>query len=212
MAKSEAREQKKELIPQVNKKSSTDTLTLEALIIGVLYAAGQVGRDISELRKAIGLETAQLEQMLTQIIKRLDEDPNSGLMIRQYGSKYKLLTKIEVKKALGKLIRIKNNNPLPKKVLEVLAIVAYNQPCTRQTINSIRHGDSTQAIDKLISLGFINEIGRQDAAGRPFIYEVTQEFYDLLGINDISDLPEIGSFNLQSYKNNDLFNEDYDDE
>ena len=186
-------------------------LTLEALIVGVLYSAGQTGRDISELRKAFDLDTSVLKQKIADLMKKMDADPTSGLMIRIYGSKYKLLTKVDVKKVLSKLFKIKSNNPLSKRVLEVLVVIAYNQPCTRQMISSIRGSDSSLIVEHLLELGLVREIGRQDSAGRPFIYEVTQMFYDLFGINDISQLPKVSSFNEKAYKELDLFASDYDE-
>jgi segregation and condensation protein B len=39
-------------------------------------------------------------------------------------------------------------------------------------------------------LGLVNEAGRAETPGRPYIYEVTQKFFNLFGVKSVKDLPK----------------------
>ena len=60
--------------------------------------------------------------------------------------KIDLLTKEKNHEFLAKLVDIKTRNPLTPALLETLAIIAYNQPCTRTKIEEIRNIDPTFAV------------------------------------------------------------------
>lgn len=46
-------------------------------------------------------------------------------------------------------------------------------------------------MEKLIEIGLVDEAGRSESVGKPYLYQVTQKFYDLFGLDSIKDLPEI---------------------
>lgn len=46
-------------------------------------------------------------------------------------------------------------------------------------IQAIRDKDPKPAIDSLLKLGLINEVGHAKTPGHPILYTVTQKFYDL---------------------------------
>ena len=63
--------------------------------------------------------------------------------------------------------------------LETLAIIAYNEPVTRIRLDALRGVSTSQMVRKLVAKGFVKEAGRSDAAGRPILYETTNEFFRL---------------------------------
>ena len=121
----------------------------------------------------------------------LEKDKTRGIAIKNFGEKYKFFTKETNREELSRLITIKYRNPLSQKVMETLAIIAYNQPCTKAIIEDIRGKDPTQTIQKLIDLGLVVEAGRASGPGRPLLFTVTSKFYDIFGIKNLSDLPTI---------------------
>ena len=74
--------------------------------------------------------------------------------------------------------------------MEVLAIVAYNQPITRAFIDAIRGVDSNYAVNSLIDKELIAPAGRLDAPGRPVLYATTDKFLRVFGLKTLADLPE----------------------
>lgn len=93
----------------------------------------------------------------------------------------------QVKAALG----MKRGGNLSQSLLEVLAIVAYNQPATRAYIDAVRGVDSSYALGALVEKDLIEQCGRLDAPGRPALYRTTVKFLRVFGISEIAELPTL---------------------
>ena len=76
-------------------------------------------------------------------------------------------------------------------MLEVLAVIAYNQPVTRGEIQQIRGASPDYALDRLLLRGFIEVRGRADSPGKPLQYGTTTEFLDLFNLSTVKELPEL---------------------
>jgi segregation and condensation protein B len=74
---------------------------------------------------------------------------------------------------------------------ETLAIVAYNQPVTRNKIEQIRGVESSSPVKNLMERELIAVIGREEAPGRPLLYGTTKMFLRMFGINELGDLPKL---------------------
>jgi hypothetical protein len=74
--------------------------------------------------------------------------------------------------------------------MEVLAVVAYNQPVTRSFIELVRGVDSSYAVGSLLDKGLIEAAGRLDAPGRPMLYVTTDKFLRVFGLRSLDELPE----------------------
>jgi segregation and condensation protein B len=73
--------------------------------------------------------------------------------------------------------------------MEVLAVVAYNQPVTRSFVDQVRGVDSSYAFNSLIDKALIEACGRLDAPGRPMLYVTTEKFLRVFGIRSLTELP-----------------------
>jgi segregation and condensation protein B len=89
--------------------------------------------------------------------------------------------------------RLKKTKPvkLSQSALETLAIIAYQQPVIRPTIEVIRGVDSGWVIRSLLEKGLIRIVGRKEIPGRPLIYGTTKTFLELFNLNTLSDLPTL---------------------
>ena len=83
---------------------------------------------------------------------------------------------------------------LTRAMLETLSIIAYKQPITRAEIEEIRGVSCDMMVRKLLARNLIKECGRSDAPGRPFLYEVTEEFMDTFKLVSLKELPELPDF------------------
>ena len=75
--------------------------------------------------------------------------------------------------------------------LETLAIVAYRQPCTRNTIERIRGVDSEYTIRTLLHRRLVVELGRSEAPGRPILYGTWFDFLERFGMTSLEELPPL---------------------
>ena len=85
---------------------------------------------------------------------------------------------------------IRKSGTLSTSSLEVLAIIAYNQPVTRAFVDTLRRVDSSYAVGNLLDRGLIEAKGRLDVPGRPMIYGTTSDFLRSFGLRDLSELPK----------------------
>ena len=76
--------------------------------------------------------------------------------------------------------------------LEILAIIAYRQPVTRGDIEEVRGVTVNSLILKqLEDRGWVEVIGHRETVGRPALLATTRQFLDDLGLQSLSQLPEL---------------------
>lgn len=153
----------------------------------ILFAAGYpVTRE--KLMYALSVTETELDESIG-LLKNKYKDPGAGIILVFLKDCLQLCTnekyKEEVKEALG----IKKGGNLSRSSLEVLAIVAYNQPVTKSYIENVRGVDCTYTVSSLLEKDLIENCGTLDAPGRPSLYRTTPDFLRIFGISDISELP-----------------------
>jgi segregation and condensation protein B len=85
----------------------------------------------------------------------------------------------------------KKSPHLSRAAIEVLAIVAIQQPITKRQMEKIRGSSCEQPIKKLIELGFITPVSKLDTPGKPFLFGTTNKFLEHFGLARIDDIPTI---------------------
>ncbi|MEF9985001.1 MAG: SMC-Scp complex subunit ScpB [Malacoplasma sp.] len=166
-------------------------MNYKSLIEGALFIAGKDGLELDKLKKITSLNMDDLNSVIEEMTVEYEKNASRGILLKRFNNIVKLLTKPEINKTISKTFDIKLKNPLNQSMIETLAIIAYNEPCTRTKIHDMRRTDPTMIINKLIDLSLVEEAGRSESVGKPYLYQVTKEFYDLFGINSIKELPEI---------------------
>ena len=82
--------------------------------------------------------------------------------------------------------------------METLAIIAYNEPITRGSVEELRGVDSTYIMRRLLAKGLIKEYGRSELPGRPILYKTTDDFLDYFGLASKDELPDIDTLEKNS--------------
>lgn len=75
-------------------------------------------------------------------------------------------------------------------VLDVLALVAYRQPVTKQEIDSLRGAESGTMLRQLIRRGLIAVAQRGEASKKEVAYGTTPRFLEFFGLGSLEDLPQ----------------------
>lgn len=166
-------------------------MNIKSIIEGVLFISGKEGATIDKLKKITKLDDVDLLAVIEEMTIEYERSSQRGLILKKFGDNYKLVTKPEINSIISKNFNVKLKNPLNQAMIETLAIIAYNEPCTRTQIHDMRKVDPTPTIEKLIEFGLVEEAGRSESVGKPYLYQVTKLFYDTFGINSIKELPEI---------------------
>lgn len=83
---------------------------------------------------------------------------------------------------------------LGRAAMEVLAVVAYRQPCTRADVDEIRGVDSSSTLRTLLGLQLLKILGRSEDVGRPLVYGTSDAFLRLFSLKSLAELPTLREF------------------
>lgn len=81
-----------------------------------------------------------------------------------------------------RILDTRRNAPLSPAALEVLAVIAYNQPVSRSFIEQVRGVDSSSTVTKLLDKGLIEEAAAWTWPGKPVAFQVTDTFLRVFGL------------------------------
>lgn len=155
----------------------------------VLFSGGEP-QSIDRFSQVFDITPEKVVKVMEALEKRLNEQ-KSGLELFRLDNTYQLATKAEYADYIKKMFDIRRRTPLSPAALEVLAVVAYNQPVTKSFIEQVRGVDCSGVVTTLVEKGLIEECGRLELPGKPLLYGTTKNFLRCFGINDLSELPPL---------------------
>ena len=117
------------------------------------------------------------------------EKTQSSLQIVEIGGGFKMTTRAQYAPWIEKFFTKRRNVSLSKASLEVLSIIAYQQPVTISQIDYVRGVDSAGVVRGLLKRGLATVKGRKKAPGRPLLLATTDKFLDHFGLSDLDGLP-----------------------
>ena len=132
-------------------------------------------------------ETAQ---SILKDLARDYEEGERGMTLLRLEDRWQFATRTRFKDQVKKVLETRRAAPLSPAALEVLAIIAYNQPVSRSFIEQVRGVDSSSSVSGLLEKGLIEEAGRLDLPGRPVSFRTTDVFLRCFGLKSLEDLPD----------------------
>ncbi|GAX01812.1 SMC-Scp complex subunit ScpB [Secundilactobacillus silagei] len=176
---------------------------LEAL----LFVSGESGLTVTELATLTDSMVPAVNQSLGKLNQKYASDPDSALVILKSNETVRLATKESLANTVNQYFEAPSSTGLSQASLEVLAIIAYNQPITRIEIDEIRGVQSSGTLNKLMLRQLIAESGRKKGPGRPKLYQTTDYFMDYFGLKQLTDLPPLPDAQTtgDAEQNSDLF-------
>ena len=175
-----------------------------AILEGLLFLCGDDGLSIEQAAASMDATEEYVAELFDELQKYYLQE-SRGIEIARFGEKYRFLSKAAIHDAAKKLFQTSTEAKLSNAALETLAIIAYKQPITRVEIEEIRGVGADVMLRKLVARGLIQEDGRSEAAGRPILYSVTDEFLDSFKLLSLDELPELPHFGTEETDNGELF-------
>ena len=163
---------------------------IEAKLEAMLFASGE-SVPVKRLAEVLEISETKTFSYLEELRQKYEKDKSSGIRLVLLEDSYQLCTKREYYECIRTLTEKKRKASLTNAGLEVLSIVAYNQPITRSSIEFIRGVNSDGPLNNLISAGLVEEMGRRDAPGRPILFGTSEEFLRCFNLSSISELPDV---------------------
>lgn len=184
-----------EITAQNGSDPAPDTRTdaeYHAILEACLFAAGHP-LTYEKLAEAMQIPPSRCRAMVEKYRETYNDTSvlPRGILLVTFPDSCQLCTReayaAEIKTALG----IRRGGKLSQSLLEVLAVVAYNQPTTRAFVDTVRGVDSSYAVSALLEKGLIEPCGKLEAPGRPTLYRTTADFLRVFGIDSLMELPVV---------------------
>ena len=193
-------------LPEKEKEEAEkeNRLRNRAILEGLLFITGDEGLTVKAASSAMNIKEKEVEELFEEL-QKLYTDDSHGFEIERFGETYRFLSKALVHESAKRLFSLEKETKLSNAAMETLAIIAYKQPITRVEIEEIRGVSADVMLRKLEARGLIQESGRSDAPGKPFLYTVTDEFMNTFHLTSLSELPDLPQFNQD--ENEDIFNQ-----
>lgn len=158
-------------------------------IEAILFANGS-SVEPSRIAAALEISESEAKEHLEEL-KNEYQSSNRGITIIKLKDSYQMVSVKEYAPQIRTVMDLRRNAPLSQAALEVLAVIAYNQPVTKSFVEQIRGVDCSGVIGSLTSKDLIEEKGRLELPGRPLIYGTTENFLRCFNISSIEELPPL---------------------
>lgn len=162
---------------------------LKPAIEAILFACGTPA-ELTKIAQALEIKEEKAEELLKSLMDDYSSR-KSGIKIVRLGKSYQMCTEKEYAEIIRTVLDLRRNSPLSQAALEVLAIIAYNQPVTKAFVEQIRGVDCSGVVSSLVARELIEEKGRLELPGRPLIYGPTENFLRCFNVSDVSELPPL---------------------
>lgn len=160
-------------------------------IEAILFASGEPV-PVTRIAEVIEVDLPTAKKLLAQISDDY-ESREGGIRILKLEDSYQMVSAKEFASHIRAALDIRRNQPLSQAALEVLAIIAYNQPVTRAFMEQIRGVDCSGVVSTLCEKELIEEAGRLDLPGRPIAFRTTANFLRAFGLSGLDTLPALPS-------------------
>jgi segregation and condensation protein B len=184
-----ARSEKKELTPR-----SSPLVPCEISPRSVIEALLFVGRpdhgafSSRELAAAMrGVSPGEVDAAVTELNALYDED-RTPYAIERTSSGYRLVLRVEFQRLRDKFYGTVREAKLSSATMEVLSIIAYNQPMTATRIQELRNAPNGAALSTLVRRKIVRLDRPCEAGGEPQ-YSTTERFLELFGLESLEELP-----------------------
>jgi segregation and condensation protein B len=166
-----------------------DFLKAKACIEGILFISEKPVK-ISEISKSLDMEPKIIENIISGLQQEYI-DADRGFILRKVAGGYRFYSNPSISEYIKEFVSSNIRYHLSQAALETLSIVAYRQPVTRTQVAEIRGVRTDSVIITLVDKGLLKEAGKLKEPGNPIIYKTTEKFLELLGINNLGQLPPL---------------------
>lgn len=161
----------------------------KAAIEAILFANGEP-MPADRLAELLELDSETVHRIAGDLMSEINSRMGGICMVR-LDEQYQLCTRKEYSDVIRRALDICRNTPLSQAAMEVLAIVAYNQPVTKAFVEQVRGVDCSAVMQGLVQKNLIEECGRLELPGKPLLYGTTPVFLRSFGISKLDELPPL---------------------
>jgi len=176
-------------VAQTSTAASTNPPSLPHLLEALLFVGG-VPLTAERAAAAIrGLTASQFAQAIASL-NRDYRRQGRPYFIQAQGPGFALALRPRFRPIVERLYGQTREARLSPPAIDVLALVAYRQPVTKQEIDSIRGAESGALVRQLVRRNLIAVAQRGESGRREVLYGTTARFLQLFQLSSLDDLPQ----------------------
>ncbi len=161
----------------------------KAAVEAILFASGSPVEP-EKIAQAIEMKPSQTEKLILELMDDYKKQER-GITIIKLNKSYQMVSAKKFAPEIRKVMDLRRNTPLSQAALEVLAVVAYNQPVTKAFVEQVRGVDCSGVLGSLTTKGLVEEKGRLELPGRPLLYGTTENFLRCFNLESLENLPPL---------------------
>lgn len=160
---------------------------VERIIEAILFVESEPFTAQQACEVIRGLTREQFSEILAEL-NRCYRTQGRPYRIQTRGEGYQMMLLPRFRQVLDRLYGSTRQTHLSQSARDVLALVAYRQPITRQEVESLRGADSGAVLRQLVRLGLI-AISHDEGEEREVRYTTTRQFLQMAKLRNLEDLP-----------------------
>lgn len=174
-------------LPAAGEVEISPRTILEAMLfVGHPAHEPLTSKHVSSLMR--GVRPREIDE-LVQELNEVYAAENCPYAIESVGAGYRLGLRAELEPLRDRFYGRVKEARLSQQAIDVLALVAYNQPLTRPEIEKFRNASSGGVLSQLVRRGLLR-VERPDKKPREPIFYTTDRFLELFGLESLEDLPK----------------------
>ncbi|MEO8495739.1 MAG: SMC-Scp complex subunit ScpB, partial [Planctomycetota bacterium] len=171
----------------------TPRTILEAMLfVGSSNSEPLSGRVVAGLMR--GVSPREIEELVRELNEAYEAEACPYHIISE-GAGYAMQLRPEFARLRDKFYGRVREAKLSQPAIDVLAMVAYRQPITRDSVNELRGQSSGAVLSQLVRRELLR-IERTKENPRSPLYRTTDRFLDLFGMASIEELPQSQEFDV----------------
>jgi len=174
--------------PVDDARDDTPAPPLRKIVEAILLVVDQPVPEV-QLAQVIEAPRAVVLETLEDLAATYERD-GRGFELRQVAGGWRLYTAPDCAPYVERFVLDGQQARLTQAALETLAVVAYRQPVSRQSVAAIRGVNVDGVIRTLLTRGLIAEAGEEGPSGA-HLYVTTPYFLERLGLRSLDDLPNL---------------------
>jgi segregation and condensation protein B len=172
-------------------RSALSGLQLRGALEAILLIVDEPA-DPTLLAQVLATPEPEIVAMLRALQVDFDE-AGRGFELREIAGGWRLYTRAEFASYVERFVLEGQQARLTQAALETLAVVAYRQPVSRTRVSAVRGVNVDGVVRTLVSRGLVEEAGADHESGA-ILYRTSRYFLERLGLDDLTELPNLADF------------------
>lgn len=175
-------------------------MSLVSQIESILFVASKP-LTIKKIAKVLNVDESAVENEIKNLQSKYNQQ-DSGVVLMQTNSEFQLVSHPDNRAAAEHFMKAEVSGELTRPQLETLTVISYCGPITKPELEQIRGVNCSLILRNLLMRGLVKESDGE--TNLLPTYEVTMEYLQHLGLNNLSDLPEYAELHNHEFVMNAL--------